>query len=106
MRCSASALVHFRDIEKVKSTAISMCKVTHFDPRCVASCLAVCLAIAHLLQAATDDDIEMLIDRVQKETIHILDDQLTSEHKEEFLWYTQKDRILEELNLDEPRSIG
>ncbi|CAF2703970.1 unnamed protein product [Rotaria sp. Silwood2] len=106
IRCSASALVHFRDIEKVKSTAISMCKVTHFDPRCVASCLAVCLASTYLLQASTEDDIEILIDRVQKETIYILDDQLTSEHKEEFLWYTHKDRTLEELNLDEPRSIG
>ncbi|CAF1165199.1 unnamed protein product [Rotaria sp. Silwood1] len=65
-----------------------MCKVTPFDSRCIASCLTVCLAIDYLLQTVTDDNIEMLIDRVQKETLYILGGQL------------------KELNLDELRSIG
>ncbi|CAF4324435.1 unnamed protein product, partial [Adineta steineri] len=70
MRCSASAVVHFNDLEKVKSTAMLMCKTTHFDPRCIASCLAVCLTIAYLLrEESVSDDIESLITRVQKETI-------------------------------------
>ncbi len=84
-----------------------MCKTTHFDPRCIASCLAVCLTIAYLLrEELTDNNIEALIERVQKETIDILGDSFSEEHRKLFLWHTDQARTLEELNLDEPRSIG
>src|SRR5579871_6527422 len=92
---------------KVKSTAILMCKTTHFDPRCIASCLAICLIIAHLIrQKIHDNDIESLIKRVQNETIQILGDSLSQEHRELFLWYTDQARTLKELNLDESQCIG
>ncbi|CAF4866722.1 unnamed protein product [Rotaria sp. Silwood1] len=107
MRCSASAFVHFNDREKVISTTKLMCKTTHFDPRCIASCLAVCLTITYLLKEEFDqNDIESLINRVKKETIEILGDEFSDEHRELFLWHIDKERTLEELNLDEPRSIG
>ncbi|CAF1073237.1 unnamed protein product [Rotaria sordida] len=117
MRCSASAFVHFEDrdkifynmirFEKVISTATLMCKTTHFDPRCIASCLAVCLAITDLLNENFDqNDIESLIERVRKETIEILGDSFSAEDRKLFLWHTDKNRTLEELNLDESRTIG
>ena len=84
-----------------------MCKTTHCDPRCIASCLAVCLAIAYLLREdSANDDIESLIKRVQAETIEILGDSFLKEQREQFLWHTDKARTLEDLDLDEPRSIG
>ena len=57
-----------------------MCKTTHFDPRCIASCLAVCLTITYLLTEEFDDnDIESLIKRVQNETIEILGETFSEE---------------------------
>lgn len=35
--------------EKVRTNAAAVCKITHYDPRCVASCILVCLAIRALL---------------------------------------------------------
>jgi ADP-ribosylglycohydrolase len=83
-----------------------MCKTTHFDPRCIASCLAVCLTMTYLIRGEFDDNnIESLIEHVQKETISILGPSFLQEHRDLFLWHTQV-RTLEELNLDEPQCIG
>ncbi|CAF3746078.1 unnamed protein product [Rotaria sp. Silwood1] len=107
MRCSASAFVHYNDLEKVKSTTISMCKTTHFDPRCIASCLAVCLTIAHLIERKFHEkEIESLVKHVQDETINILGDSFSEEHRKLFLWYTDRSRSLQDLELDEAKSIG
>ncbi|CAF1121881.1 unnamed protein product [Rotaria sordida] len=105
MRCSASAVVHYNNIDKMKSTAIQMCQTTHFDPRCVASCVAVCLAIAYIIQSP-DDDLESLIGRVQQETLATLGDALLPIYREEFLWYTGQDRTLDDLRLDDDKVIG
>lgn len=84
-----------------------MCKTTHYDPRCIASCLAICLTVAHLIQRKMNEqDIEPLVQHVQKETLRILDDKLSIEHREAFLWHTDRERKLEDLNLDEATSIG
>ncbi|UJR31502.1 hypothetical protein I4U23_018991 [Adineta vaga] len=106
MRCSAVAFVHFNDLEKLKTTTELMCKTTHFDPRCIASCLAVCLTIAYLLRNEGGDDIEALIKRVQDETIDILGNSFSKEDRDSFLWHTDEARTLDDLNLDESRSIG
>ena len=90
----------------MKSTAIWLCQTTHFDPRCIASCVSVCLAIAYLLQSSVVDDIESLIDRVQQETLETLGDSLSPDHQKEFLWYTNQDRTLDDLGLDDERTIG
>lgn len=82
-----------------------MCQTTHFDPRCISSCLAVCLIIASLITKNVND-IEPVIKQVQHETIQILGDTFPEEHRELFLWYTDKSRTLEDLKLDEPNSIG
>ncbi|CAF0933410.1 unnamed protein product [Adineta steineri] len=106
MRCSSSGIVNYNDIEKVKSSAISMCQTTHFDPRCVASCVSICLAVAYMLQTPDNSDIESLIARVQQETLITLGDDLSPQYQEEFLWHTSKDRTLDDLRLDDERVIG
>ena len=84
-----------------------MCQTTHFDPRCIASYLAVCLTITYLLNEKMNDyDIEPLVKRVQTETIELLGDNLSDEHRQLFLWHTDKSRTLEDLKLDEPNKIG
>jgi ADP-ribosylglycohydrolase len=84
-----------------------MCKTTHFDPRCIASCLAICLTIANLInKKINDNEVEPLVRHIQDETIEILGDNLSIEHRDSFLWYTDQTRTLEELELDEPTSIG
>lgn len=108
MRCSASAFIHYDNINKVKSTTVSLCKTTHFDPRCIASCLAVCLATTYLInkKISDEDEIESLIQHVQSETIDILGNHFTDEDRQSFLWHTDKSRTLEDLNLDDPNKIG
>lgn len=84
-----------------------MCKTTHFDPRCIASCLAICLTVAHLIQKkVNENDIEPLIEHVQNETLQILGDDLAIEYRQSFLWHTDRERTLEDLNLDQSSSIG
>jgi ADP-ribosylglycohydrolase len=86
---------------------MNMCKTTHFDPRCIASCLAVCLTVAYILRGEFDDnDIEALVKRVQEQTIEILGDSFPEQQRKDFLWHIDEARSLEDLNLDESRSIG
>ena len=83
-----------------------MCQTTHFDYRCIASCVSVCLAVAYLLrEEVINDDIEALIERVQNETIDILGNRFSKDDIDLFKWYTNV-RTLEELNLDERGKIG
>jgi ADP-ribosylglycohydrolase len=47
-----------------------------------------------------------LIDRVRQETLDTLRDDLPSNYQEDFLWYTSRDRTLDDLRLDDERTIG
>jgi ADP-ribosylglycohydrolase len=50
MRTSILGTMEYHDIAKVLENTKNACKVTHADSRCVASCVAVTLAIALMLQ--------------------------------------------------------
>lgn len=50
MRTSILGTMEFHDLKKVIANTKSACMVTHADPRCVASCVAVTVAIALMLQ--------------------------------------------------------
>ena len=50
MRTSIVGTLQFYDLEKVIANTTNACKVTHADPRCIASCIAVTIAIALMLQ--------------------------------------------------------
>ncbi|XP_078343352.1 ADP-ribosyl-[dinitrogen reductase] glycohydrolase-like [Oculina patagonica] len=50
MRTSILGVHDFGNIEKVIENTKAACKVTHADPRCIASCVAVTTAVALMLQ--------------------------------------------------------
>jgi ADP-ribosylglycohydrolase len=56
MRTSVLGVWEYRDAEKVRNNADVVCRMTHADPRCVGSCVAVCLGIRALLLGETDTD--------------------------------------------------
>ena len=50
MRTSVLGIQDFSDIKTVITNTEKACRVTHADPRCIASCVAVTTAIALMLQ--------------------------------------------------------
>ncbi len=54
MRTSVLGIWDFSDPQRVRNNAEQVCKLTHADPRCQGSCVAVCLAIRTLLTGAQD----------------------------------------------------
>lgn len=50
MRTSVLGTMEFQDLNKVIENTKRACMVTHADPRCIASCVAVTIAIALMLQ--------------------------------------------------------
>ncbi|MCC2667698.1 MAG: ADP-ribosylglycohydrolase family protein [Armatimonadetes bacterium] len=53
MRTCVVGLWHRKDAEQVRANAEQICRVTHFDPRCVGTCVAVSLAVAALTCGAS-----------------------------------------------------
>jgi len=92
MRTSILGAWEYSSIEKVKINAEQVCRITHYDPRCVGSCVAVSVAISLLLQRETD--IHKIIDIVIQQT---------SEYPSEIIRYLQKSReeSIDVLDLDE-----
>lgn len=54
MRTSALGIWEYPFPAKVKYNAEEVCKITHADPRCLGSCVAVSLAISSLLRGVSD----------------------------------------------------
>lgn len=50
MRTSILGVHDFGNIEEVIKNTKAACKVTHADPRCIASCVAMTTAVAIMLQ--------------------------------------------------------
>ena len=66
MRTSILGIHDFGDIDAVIANTKEACQVTHADPRCVASCVAVTTAVALMLQGkhlkeSGNYDIEVVI---------------------------------------------
>ncbi|MBP9090587.1 ADP-ribosylglycohydrolase family protein [bacterium] len=75
MRTSALGLWQLENDLAVCQNAEAVCKITHFDPRCVASCVAVSLAVAHLVrgQNNVDELIEEITPHVEKIDSRVVD---------------------------------
>ncbi|MBY0456634.1 MAG: ADP-ribosylglycohydrolase family protein, partial [Gemmataceae bacterium] len=56
MRTSVLGVWDFRHPDRVRHNAEQACLMTHADPRCVGSCVAVCRAISQLLEEVADVD--------------------------------------------------
>lgn len=54
MRTSGLGIWEYPFPDKVKYNAEEVCKITHSDPRCLGSCVAVSLAISYLLRGVSD----------------------------------------------------
>lgn len=57
MRTSILGVWDFRNPANVKTNAEQVCKITHFDPRCVGSCVLVSLTICGLLRGEALPDL-------------------------------------------------
>ena len=92
MRTSILGAWEYTTPEKVKENAERVCRITHYDPRCVGSCVAVSIAVSLLLQGETD---------IQKILTTVI--QNTSEYSPELIRFLQKarDESIDSLNLDE-----
>ena len=56
MRTSVLGLWDFHDQQRVRENAEAVCKITHFDPRCVASCVAVSVLVNRLAKGEQPDE--------------------------------------------------
>lgn len=54
MRTSVLGIWEYNSTAKVRRNAEQVCQITHYDPRCVGSCVAVSLAIAAMLGGETN----------------------------------------------------
>lgn len=97
MRTASLGLWEGEDESKVIANAENVCKVTHFDPRCVASCVAVSVAIRRLVHG--ERDIESLIDSVKCIAVGY------DASVEPFFDLAQSENI-EALELDDEESMG
>jgi len=108
MRTSILGCLDFTDTSKVVENTRRICKVTHYDSRCVSSCVLTTVAICRMLQgqaAKTDEDLKQLLQEALKIALPLCEE----EYKEAFLSHVVKDssqESLESLKLDESKAIG
>eukprot|EP00438_Fugacium_kawagutii_P030362 Skav223245 [mRNA] locus=scaffold2231:451455:452681:+ [translate_table: standard] len=104
MRTAFAGIPNFWDEDAVASAAEKLCRTTHGEPRCVASCLVVSICVSRLLRGEDTSDIMESVVRPAlvkaRETPG-----LTDEWKEEMLRHAEAEE-LGELALDERRTIG
>jgi len=104
MRTSILGIINYENFQQVTENTLNICKVTHADPRCQASCIAVSLAIAAMLQnysTDTPEDIGNLITFCYEKAAKLLPQESHQELKEN-IFATD----LEPLDLDETGKIG
>ena len=100
MRTSVISIVFYENLEIVRENSKNFCMVTHYDPRCVASCLCINIILSLLLQ---NFDYEKILDKAYNEAIDYLEDQ--KYNTDEFTQYFHINSI-QALNLSEGSSIG
>ena len=59
MRTSILGVWDYQYPERVKNNAERVCRITHYDPRCVGSCVVVCLTISSLLRGESNFEVLM-----------------------------------------------
>ncbi|KAK3596758.1 hypothetical protein CHS0354_038757 [Potamilus streckersoni] len=110
MRTSILGIHEWWDVEKVEKNAAAICRTTHFDPRCVASAVAVSVAISMMLKrqipyydARTNDyHVTAIIEDSYQRASKYLDKE--DEKMELHSYMTCK--VLAELKLDDVDKMG
>jgi ADP-ribosylglycohydrolase len=97
MRTSVLGVWDYTDLELVRDNTEQACRLTHADPRCIASCVAVCLAIRELVLGAQDVD----------ELTAAMSDEVSAHHPDiaEYFAHTAEPS-LEVFDLDEGMELG
>ncbi|CAB3981296.1 Hypothetical predicted protein [Paramuricea clavata] len=108
MRTSVLGTMEFPDLNKVIENTRSACMVTHADPRCIASCVAVTIAIALMLQREYvfnngEHDINAIMSTAHWYAEQELKE--TPQYKDELKHHMFAESI-DKLELDSPRAIG
>ncbi|KAL6059123.1 ADP-ribosylglycohydrolase [Balamuthia mandrillaris] len=110
MRTAVLGVYQFEQLEKVIENTIRMAKVTHWDPRCIASSVATTVAIALMLQEKHDvesfEGLQKLIGEAMEHSTKFLKKE---EHKKEFEEHIKRDSTLHSLHslqLSESQKIG
>ena len=118
MRTCLLGIYAFEDENVVEKNTCNVCKVTHFDDRCVVSCHLVtsiirkelCFAkegkkavCSQILEESLAKSIEFL-SKYQSELQ--LDENVATKNREELLFYCAKERDLVDLELGERNTIG
>lgn len=103
MRTAMAGIPNFWNEDVVATAAESLCRTTHAEPRCVASCLVVSLCVSRLLRGEDTDDI---MESVVRPALMRASQTpgLTDEWKEEMLRHAEAD--ISDLALDDRRTIG
>jgi ADP-ribosylglycohydrolase len=106
MRTSILGCWQYDDIDSVIKNTLDIAKVTHYDPRCLASCVATTTALALMLQGHevdSDGAIDQLCAKAEEHAIASCG--MTDEHCEAFVEHMRAKHV-SDLKLDEPRKIG
>eukprot|EP01112_Ceratiomyxa_fruticulosa_P016264 TRINITY_DN4886_c0_g1_i1.p1 TRINITY_DN4886_c0_g1~~TRINITY_DN4886_c0_g1_i1.p1 ORF type:complete len:369 (+),score=71.30 TRINITY_DN4886_c0_g1_i1:84-1190(+) len=101
MRTSILGVIDYTNIDKVISNTLRICKTTHADPRCLASCIAVTTLIAYVLQGKEVNN--ELLDKCLNYARQQLEN--FPEHVDDFEKYSSV-LSFDELKLDEEPFIG
>ncbi|KAJ6238638.1 hypothetical protein M0813_25862 [Anaeramoeba flamelloides] len=100
MRTSALGIPQFYDLKLVTKNTLEICKVTHYDPRCQASCVCFTTTIAQILQGKTN------YEEIMNKSYEIAESYCeTTEYLEEFKKHLFA-KSWRELDLDENGKIG
>ncbi|XP_062503400.1 ADP-ribosylarginine hydrolase Tri1-like isoform X2 [Corticium candelabrum] len=106
MRTAVLGIPRFNNLSDVSESAVRICKATHYDPRCQASCIAVCAIVALMLQGNHDlNDPKSLEDllHIASDTAHgVLK---SPDHIKDFAHYTSTTNF-DSINCSEPDKIG
>lgn len=108
-RTAVLGIHNYETLGQVIKNSVDICKVTHYDSRCQASCVAVSTAIALMLQKNEKYlkkngkfDIDPLIDECFLYASRILQNSKQVKELKFYIYCTS----LKELNLDEPGKIN
>ncbi|KAJ5072421.1 ADP-ribosylglycohydrolase [Anaeramoeba ignava] len=105
MRTSVLGIPNFHDLQIVHQNALKIGKVTHYDSRCRASCIATTSAIALMLQG--EDDIQKIIQKsIEFGEKEFEQKEYENESRLKAFQEYMNMKSWSELKLDEPRKIG
>lgn len=106
MRTAILGVLEFNKLERVVANTREVCLVTHADPRCLASCIAITTAIALMLQGACDPSKKKELDHLVTEAIDHAHKVLEhSDQREELVTHVKTSK-LKDLDLESRSAMG